>query len=147
VHFSRKAIIVLAGLLFGFGTQYAPHAAFAQGKDDKKQQDKSKEQKKSDAKKVKEKEDAPKPLFGGSLGLKSSRQSKDSSTMGFNGLDPQGKVEKSMLATAATNADLVNAKSLIAFAPIQKELDVFTQQGGLKPATLPSPAVTTKEKK
>jgi hypothetical protein len=137
-------VVLAASLVVGTAARYLPQTVIAQDKDEKKQQDKSKEQKKDGAKK--EKEDAPKPLFGGSLGLKSSRQSKDSSTMGFNGLDPQGKVEKSMLAAAATNADLVNAKSLVAFAPIQKELDTFTQQGALKPAPLAT-APVTKDKK
>src|SRR5437588_12174896 len=37
--------------------------------------------------------DKPTPLFGGTIGLKSSRQTKDSATLGFNGVDPNGQVQ------------------------------------------------------
>jgi hypothetical protein len=124
---------------------YYPMTAIAQGKSDKKQQEKGKEAGKEEKATPKKDETAPRDIMGGKrLGLKSSRQEKDSATMGFNGLDPQGKVEKSMLSASVTNANLVDAKSLVAFAPVQKELDAFVQQGNLKPATMSS---TTKDKK
>ena len=39
----------------------------------------------------------PAPLFGGQIGTKSSTNTKESATLGFNGVDPSGKVEKKML--------------------------------------------------
>jgi hypothetical protein len=68
--------------------------------------------------------------------------------MGFNGLDPQGKVEKSMLAAYANNYDIVDAKSLVAYNPVSKELEEFVQKGQLKPAPPPSaPADNKADKK
>ncbi len=140
----RSLAAVLAGALV-LGVAYHPMTATAQGKSDKKQQEKGKEAGKDEKAAPKKDAAAPRDIMGGkSLGLKSSRQEKDSATMGFNGLDPQGKVEKSMLSASVTNANLVDAKSLIAFVPVQKELDAFVQQGALKPATMSS---TTKDKK
>jgi hypothetical protein len=126
---------------------------FAQGKSgDKKEKpqpsdDKNKAKTDDTAKKD---DNAPKNIMGGkSLGLKSSRQEKDSATMGFNGLDPQGKVEKSMLKAYATRYDIVDAKSLVAYNPVPKELDQFVQQGQLKPAPPPTAAAAdnTSDKK
>jgi hypothetical protein len=140
----RSLAAALATVLL-WGVAYHPLTAIAQGKSDKKQPEKGKEASK-DEKAAPKKEETPRDIMGGkSLGLKSSRQEKDSATMGFNGLDPQGKVEKSMLSASVTNANLVDAKSLVAFVPVQKELDAFVQQGNLKPATMSS--TTTKEKK
>jgi hypothetical protein len=119
----------------------SPPVVGAQGNSGgKKATDKGKDSKKDEKDSGKTEAEAQPNLMGGkSLRLKSSRQEKDSATMGFNGLDPQGKVEKSMLASAATVVDLVNAKSLVAFAPVQKELDAFVQDGNLKTAA-PKPA-------
>ena len=37
-------------------------------------------------------------LFKNKLGYESSKQSKDSTTLGFNGIDPSGKIDKTMMA-------------------------------------------------
>src|SRR5436190_2540998 len=49
--------------------------------------------------------DKPTPLFGGTLNVKSSRQTKDTATLGFNGVDDNGKVQKSFLSAQASGAD------------------------------------------
>jgi hypothetical protein len=75
--------------------------------------------------------DAPKPLFGGQVNLKSSRQSKDTATLGFNGLDPNGQVQKGFLAAAPTAADVAKAQQLTRTSVNQAELTAFMQEGGL----------------
>jgi hypothetical protein len=126
----------------------------AQGKSGSKkaqpqQSDDKDKAKTDDANAKKDDDQQPKNIMGGkSLGLKSSRQERDSATMGFNGLDPQGKVEKSMLAAYANTYDIVDAKSLVAYNPVPKELDEFVQKGQLKPPAPPAtPANTRDEKK
>jgi hypothetical protein len=74
----------------------------------------------------------PAPLFGGQLGVKSSSSTKESATLGFNGIDPSGKVEAKMLATHAGAADEAKARALAQLRPSQAALDAFLQEGGLK---------------
>ena len=75
--------------------------------------------------------DKPAPLFGGSLNVKSSRQTKDSATLGFNGVDDNGQVQKSFLSAAANGSD-TSAVQKLANAPVNNtELEEFIQQGGL----------------
>src|SRR5258708_32154917 len=49
--------------------------------------------------------DKPAPLFGGSLNVKSSRQTKDTATLGFNAVDHKGRVRKSFLSATSRQAD------------------------------------------
>jgi hypothetical protein len=74
---------------------------------------------------------APKPLFGGQINLKSSRQSKDTATLGFNGLDPNGQVQKAFLNAAPTAADVAKAQQLTKTGVTKDELAFFVQEGGL----------------
>ncbi len=76
-------------------------------------------------------DNAPKPLFGGQMNLKSSRQSKDTATLGFNGLDPNGQVQKGFLAAAPTSADIAKAQQLTRTGVNQTDLTAFLQEGGL----------------
>ena len=77
--------------------------------------------------------DKPTPLFGGSIGLKSSRQTKDSATLGFNGVDPNGQVQKAMLSGAAGPADAIKAQQLAQLNVAPADLVQFLQDGGLNP--------------
>ena len=81
--------------------------------------------------------DKPTPLFGGSIGLKSSRQTKDSATLGFNGVDPNGQVQKSFLTAAVTPADAMKAQQVAQTAVAPSELVQFIQDGGLNPDAAP----------
>lgn len=74
----------------------------------------------------------PAPLFGGKLGIKSSSSSKESAAMGFNGIDPSGKVDAKMLATTPSAEHEAKAKQLAALAPTAADLATFLQEGGLK---------------
>ena len=81
--------------------------------------------------------DKPTPLFGGSIGLKSSRQTKDSATLGFNGVDPNGQVQKSFLSAAVTPNDALLAQQLGQSAVAPSDLVQFIQDGGLNPDAAP----------
>lgn len=82
----------------------------------------------------------PKPLFGGSLNLKSSRQSKDATTLGFNGLDPNGQVEKSLLQANPTPQDTAEAQQLAAYQVNAARLDSFIKSGNLTETAPPKEA-------
>ena len=81
--------------------------------------------------------DKPTPLFGGTIGLKSSRQTKDSATLGFNGVDPNGQVQKAMLTAAATPVDAMKAQQVAQIAVPPADLAQFLQDGGLNPDAAP----------
>jgi hypothetical protein len=138
--------VVLAGILSA--TTFEPQGNSGAKKTDKQSdKDKSKDKDKDKAKSESGKdEDAPKPLFQGSLGIKSSRQGKDSAALGFNGLDPEGKIEKAALDAPVTKIDAVNAASLVAFNPTADELKQFMSEGNLKAGAGPT-ATTDKKKK
>jgi hypothetical protein len=71
------------------------------------------------------------PLFKNKLGYKSSSTSKESTTLGFNGIDPSGKVDEKMLATTPTGSDEEKVKQMSAHQPTPAELQAFIQKGGL----------------
>jgi hypothetical protein len=73
----------------------------------------------------------PTPLFQKKLGYKSSKTTKESTTLGFNGIDPSGKVDQKMLATTPTAADQANVKKMSDSRPTPADLKAFVQEGGL----------------
>lgn len=81
--------------------------------------------------------DKPTPLFGGTIGLKSSRQTKDSATLGFNGVDPNGQVQKSFLSASTTATDSLRAQQLALVVVTPADLAQFLQDGGLNPTAAP----------
>jgi hypothetical protein len=81
--------------------------------------------------------DKPTPLFGGTIGLKSSRQTKDSATLGFNGVDPNGQVQKSFLSASTTGLDAARAQQLTQLKVAPADIVQFIQDGGLNPDAAP----------
>jgi hypothetical protein len=77
------------------------------------------------------KKEEPAPLFGGKLGTRSSQKTKESATLGFNGIDPSGKVDAKMLATTATSEHQAKVKKMSDTAAKPAELDAFIKDGGL----------------
>ena len=71
------------------------------------------------------------PLFQKKLGYKSSSSTKESTTLGFNGIDPSGKVDQKMLATTPTGADLEKVKKMSSAQPVPTDLKNFLKEGGL----------------
>ena len=77
-------------------------------------------------------QDQPAPLFGGQIGVKSSQKTKESASLGFNGIDPSGHVQQSMLATNATTASTTQVKNMDTTRPTPVEVAAFIKEGGLK---------------
>jgi len=71
------------------------------------------------------------PLFQKKLGVKSSKTTKESTTLGFNGIDPSGKVDQKMLATTPTGEDQEKVKKMSANQPSGGDLKAFLKEGGL----------------
>lgn len=71
------------------------------------------------------------PLFQKKLGYKSSSTTKESTTLGFNGIDPSGKVDQKMLATTPSAADQDKMKKMSANRPSAADLKAFVKEGGL----------------
>ncbi len=78
-----------------------------------------------------EKKEEPAPLFGGQLGVRSSQKTKESATLGFNGIDPSGKVDQKMLSTSPGSKDQQMVKKMTENRPTQAELIAFLKDGGL----------------
>jgi hypothetical protein len=78
------------------------------------------------------KKDEPAPLFGGRLGTRSSQKNKESATLGFNGIDPSGKVDQKMLAASATSEHEAKVKKMAEQSPGPADLQAFILEGGLK---------------
>ena len=74
----------------------------------------------------------PAPLFQGQSNLKSSRQGKDATVLGFNGIGPNGQVEKKMLQSNAHSEDEQKAAKLGSYAVKSAEVSAFDEQGKLK---------------
>jgi hypothetical protein len=74
----------------------------------------------------------PAPLFGGQIGTKSSKSTKESATLGFNGIDPSGKVDKKMLGVTPGAKDVAQVRNMDSAHPTRAELTSFVKQGGLK---------------
>src|SRR5437879_13442820 len=77
-----------------------------QGAQDAKQQKQDKQAKEDDQ-----------PLFTKKIGYKSSTTTKESATLGFNGIDPSGKVSSSVLAASPGAAEVDKAKKMSASVP------------------------------
>ena len=77
-----------------------------------------------------QKEDSA-PLFKSKLGYRSSKTTKESTTLGFNGIDPSGKVDQKMMATSPQTADQEKVKNMSANRPTAADLKSFLQEGGL----------------
>jgi hypothetical protein len=106
----------------------------------KKKSDKDKDKDKGNAAKPAAANDKPQPLFGGSLNLKSSRQSKDTATLGFNGLDPNGQVQKAALTSPAGPGDTLKAADVSRYHVDASDLSAFLQDGKLNPQAAPKQA-------
>ena len=139
-------VVVLVGILSA--TAFEPQGKGKGKKDDKQSdKDKDKDKDKSKDKDAASDDNAPKPLFQGNLGIKSSRQGKDSAALGFNGLDPEGHVTKEAIAKSPTKQDKFSAMSLVAYSPTQEELNKFMASGNLKAGTPPTAQTEDKKKK
>ena len=104
---------------------------FSQGKKDKKDEQKKTDQQKTDEQKKTDQE--PAPLFEGKVGLKSSRQGKDSATLGFSGVGPNGEIEQKVLEATPSGTDLQKASELSGREVAPDALQLFILEGQLNP--------------
>src|SRR5271170_7812309 len=79
----------------------------------------------------------PAPLFCGSLRITKGKQTGDNTALGFNGLDPNGQVQKAALSATATADSTKKVLGMAAYRPSPVELAGFQKDGGL---TLVAPA-------
>jgi hypothetical protein len=70
-------------------------------------------------------------LFKAPLGIRSSEKTKESATLGFNGIDPSGKVDQQMMATSPNDSDRAKVKSMTDQRPSPSDLSAFLNEGGL----------------
>jgi hypothetical protein len=73
----------------------------------------------------------PAPLFCGSLRITKGQQTGDNTALGFNGLDPNGQVQKAALSATATADSTKKALGMTAYRPSPVELAGFQKEGGL----------------
>jgi hypothetical protein len=86
----------------------------------------------------------PAPLFCGSLRITKGRQTGDNTALGFNGVDPNGQVQKAALGATATADSMKKVLGMAVYRPSPVELAGFQKDGGLTlvtPGTMP-PSVT-----
>jgi hypothetical protein len=124
----RRQILALL-LVLGMFTAAGSVPYFQQkGKPDKTGKAEDKDKKKEPGK---EDEDKPAPLFGGKMGLKSSRQSKDQATLGFNGIGPNGQVEQGAINASTTGNAIQKAAAMSSYTVPASEVDAFIKEGNL----------------
>jgi hypothetical protein len=105
-----------------------------QGKNDQKQpkQNQQQQQQQQPQQQGNENNAQPAPLFQGQSNLKSSRQGKDATVLGFNGIGPNGQVEKKMLDASVTSDDEQKAAKLASYTVSSADVNAFVEQGKLK---------------
>jgi hypothetical protein len=112
-------MLVLAGL------------ALAQQPNSEKKSTTSQSDRKQDSRQQSNEKQDSQPLFKNKLGYQSSQTAKESTTLGFNGIDPSGKVDKQMMAKVPSGADRDQVKKMAADRPAMADLKAFLKEGGL----------------
>ena len=102
----------------------------------KKEEPKKSDQQKTDQQ-PKKTDEQPAPLFEGKMNLKSSRQGKDSASLGFSGVGPNGEVEQAVLSATPTSADLQKASEMGNRKVAPDALQLFILEGQLNPQGAP----------
>ena len=92
------------------------------------QQGAQKDAKQKQDKQAKEEEQ---PLFTKKSSYKSSSTTKESATLAFNGIDPNGKVSTTVLAAAPGSSETDKAKKMADNVPKREMLLAFLKEGGL----------------
>jgi hypothetical protein len=76
---------------------------------------------------------APKPLLTQKVTLRSSHQTKDTATAGFNGVGPDGKVKEALLNANPSSAARAKAAQLSLLEADAAEVQAFAKEGKLNP--------------
>lgn len=131
---NKRGIVVMAGLalLLPLGAQQQQQQPAQQDDSQTQQQQKSKKKTQQQQQPPADDQSKPKPLFGGSVSAKSSSQKKDTTSLGFNGLDPEGKIEKAALASSPTSEDEAKVEKIAQSKVDAAALQTFLDDGHLK---------------
>ena len=100
-------------------------------KDQPQQQQQQSDQDKKKQEDDKKKQDDKKQLFTDDSSA-SAKQKKDTTAMGFSGLNPDGTVENAVLNSSPTGEDMAQASALSQTHVASADLQQFVQEGNLK---------------
>lgn len=122
---SQLAVLLTFLLLAGgaFATIYVQEKG--KGKDKDKKEEKKPEEKKDE------------PLLTKKIGLKSSRQSQDTATLGYKGIGEDGQVQKAALDAGIAVDGTQKAAAMASYTLPAGEVDTFVKDGKLA-ATAPA---------
>ena len=73
----------------------------------------------------------PAPIMKGKVTLKSSRQTTNAASAGFNGVGPDGKIKEAMLAGSPSEASRQKAAQLSLLEADQADVQAFAKEGNL----------------
>jgi hypothetical protein len=71
-------------------------------------------------------------LFQGNVNATSSKQTSDTTAMGFSGLNPDGTVETAAMNATPTSLDYANAQKVATYTVDSTKLHTFIEDGKLK---------------
>ena len=127
-HKSQLGILLTFLLLAGgaFATIYVQEKG--KGKDKDKKEEKKPEEKKEE------------PLLTKKVGLRSSRQTQDTATLGYKGIGEDGQVQKAALDAGIAVDGTQKAVAMASYTLPAGELDTFVKDGKLTAAAPPKKA-------
>ena len=126
---SRNWLIVLLSAALAVGVFAAPQASTDKNK---KQQTKTDKDKSTDQDKNKDKSKTDDSGFGGTITAKGSKQTKDTATLGFKGVDGNGYVDPDKLKEDPNGDDLRIAQLMTGVKTSTDEAKAFSDNGKLK---------------
>jgi hypothetical protein len=128
---SRHWLIVFLTAALAVGVLAAPQESSDKNK---KQQSKTEKDKSADQEKNKDKDKSKTDDsgFGGTITAKGSKQTKDTATLGFKGVDGNGYVDPDKLKEDPTGEDLRVAQLMTGVKTNTDEAKVFIDNGKLK---------------
>ena len=135
---SHRALTITLLLTLAIAGSSLAQPLFSGDKKDKKDEQKKTEPQKTGEQKKSDQE--PAPLFEGKMNLKSSRQGKDSATLGFNGVGPNGEIEQKILDATPTGTDMQKANEMSTRKVAPDALQLFILEGQLNPQPVPKTA-------
>jgi Ni/Co efflux regulator RcnB len=130
---SRNWLVVLLAAALAVGVLAAPQASSDKNK---KQQTKTDKDKSADQNASKDKDQDKNKTddsgFGGTITAKGSKQTKDTATLGFKGVGPDGQVDNTKLNESPNGDDERVAQLMTGIKTNPDEAKVFVDNGKLK---------------
>jgi hypothetical protein len=126
----KSQLTVLLAFFLLAGGAYAALYVQEKGKDKDKKEEKKPEGKKDE------------PLLTKKLGIRSSRQSEDTATLGYKGVGPDGQVEKAALDAGVAGDATQLAAAMAAYTLPAGEVEAFAKEGNLNATAVPKKAAS-----